>query len=364
MPSDAMPSEPAAITSPTTDLAAARTSFASFVFAQPRDHRTLVFHDADADGVTAAIVLVRALERLGFTSIERMATARERDAWSPANRERIAAAAPSSLFVLDLGTRPQPLAPGVATCLIDHHHPDGVAPGATLISGYGWDPCPNTSLLAYDVCTPLVDLSDSDWIAAIGVLSDLGERAPFALLADVRGKYPMAQLKEVTTLVNAVRRASHFDAEPAARALLSHRSPRELLDSTGDDVMRLREAREEVKVAMNEAKKAAPLFAGNVALIRVHSRCQVHPLIAQIWRTRLPKYIVMVANDMYVEGRVNFSMRSTKSTNLINFLRAIDLGEGDGSFGHGHDQATGGSLPVARWNLLLEKLGFPSTAFA
>jgi hypothetical protein len=120
----------------------------------------------------------------------------------------------------------------------------------------------------------------------------------------------------------------------------------------------MRAAREEVQREMAEAKKAAPKFAGNVALIRVHSRCQVHPVIAQIWRTRLPKYIVIVANDGYLPGRVNFSMRSSNHINALDFLRAIDLGDGEGSFAHGHDQATGGSLPLERWNLLLEKLGF------
>jgi hypothetical protein len=32
--------------------------------------------------------------------------------------------------------------------------------------------------------------------------------------------------------------------------------------------------------------------AGALAVVRIHTACQVHPLIAQIWRTRLPKYIV------------------------------------------------------------------------
>ena len=43
----------------------------------------------------------------------------------------------------------------------------------------------------------------------------------------------------------------------------------------------MREARREVKAAMAEAKKQAPLFAGEVVLIRIHSSCQIHPLIAQ-----------------------------------------------------------------------------------
>ena len=54
-------------------------------------------------------------------------------------------------------------------------------------------------------------------------------------------------------------------------------------------------AREEVRRELDEAKKAAPVFAGDVALVRVDSLCQVHPLVAQIRRTRLPKYVVITA---------------------------------------------------------------------
>lgn len=109
---------------------------------------------------------------------------------------------------------------------------------------------------------------------------------------------------------------------------------------------------------MEQARKAAPVFAGNVALVRINSPCQIHPLIAQSWRTRLPKYIVIAANEGYIPGRVNFSVRTDSGINVLNFLGDIDLSEGEGSYGHGHDTASGGSLPVERWHELLIKLGF------
>ena len=330
------------------------TDFAAFLETLPRNGRVLVFHDSDADGVTAGVVLQRALERLGFADVVRRPPSRERDAWSDANRALIAEARPRALFVLDLGSRGEPLLDGVPCCLIDHHRPDGVPPGALLITGYDRDPIPNTSLLVFELCEPLADVTDLDWIAAIGALSDVGEKAPFPLLASVRARYTMADLKEATALVNAARRASEYQPETAARALLTHSSPRELVRSTSADVEALRAARAEVQQAMAEAKMAAPKFSGKVALIRVRSRCQVHPVIAQIWRTRLPKYIVLVANDGYLPGRVNFSARSAAGVNLIDFLRSLGLDA------RGHDQATGGSVTVEQWEELLERMGFGS----
>lgn len=110
--------------------------------------------------------------------------------------------------------------------------------------------------------------------------------------------------------------------------------------------------------AFAEGKKAGPVFSGQVALVRVHSPCLIHPLVAQVWRTRLPRYITIVANEGYLPGWVTFSARSTAQYNLLDFFRQIDLDLAEGYFGYGHDQASGGSIPVAAWNELLRQLGF------
>lgn len=331
---------------PEADAAA----FAAFVRALDPTAPVVILHDSDADGVTSGVVLQRTLERLGFTNVARVIPNRERDAWTGSNRALVAAHEPRALFVLDLGVRGEAIVENVPLCFIDHHRPAGVPANALVISGYTWDPIPNTSLIVYDLCARVADVRDLDWIAAIGALSDLGERAPFQLLADVKKRYTMKDLKEATALINAARRASEYQPELAARALLDHASPRELVAS--ENIAPLRAAREEVNREMAIAKMAAPKFSGNVALIRVRSRCQVHPLIAQIWRSRLPKYVVIVANDGYLPGRVNFSMRSATGINLNDFLSAQGLAA------RGHDQASGGSVSEEEFAALLQRLGF------
>ena len=355
---------PHTILDPTPTFDAARHAFNAFFDSLARGARTVALHDSDADGVTSGVVWQRAFERAGFAQVMRVVPDRERNAWTPANRERVRACAPQSLFVLDLGSQEEPIIENVPTCFIDHHRPEGVPPRATLISAYSWEPIPNTSLLVWTLCAKITDTSDLDWIAAIGTLSDLGDRAPFEMLAVAKRKYRIKYLKEATVLINAARRGSTYNPEVAARALLQHKDPHALVNSDTDEVQQLRFAREEVKAAMYEAKKAAPVFAGRVALVRMSSPCQIHPLIAQIWRTRLPNYIVIAANEGYLPNRVNFSARSAANVNVLDFLREIELREGEGYHGHGHDQASGGSLPIERWNELLAKLGFSSEVFA
>lgn len=347
----------------TPNLEAAQQAFQQFIANIPHTSRIVAIHDSDADGVTAGVLWQRAFERAGFASVHRVIPDRERNAWTPANRAIVQSSNPAYLFVMDLGSRSEPVVPGIPTCFIDHHHPEGVPDGDTLITAYTWEPIPNTSLIIWELVRSIADVSDLDWIAAIGTLSDLGDRAPFELLTEAKRKYTAKYLKEATALINASRRASHYDPEASARALLSHPNPKALVNSTSADVQQLRNAREEVKADLEQARKVAPIFAGNVALLKMKSPCQIHPLIAQSWRGRLPKHIVIAANEGYLPGRVNFAARSN-TANVLEFLRSQEISAGDGSYGHGHDQASGGSLSIDRWNELLTKLGFSASALS
>ena len=329
-----------------TEFAAARQTFDAVIKQMPRDGIIALVHDVDADGITAGVVWQRVLERLGF-NVSRLMPERERNVWTDANRARIAAVKPDFLWVLDLGCRDEKVLENIPTAFLDHHRPEGVLPEDTLITGYPWEPIPNTSWMTYELAVGKVEIEDMDWIAVIGTLSDLGEKAPWPLIAQAKKKYTAKWLKEATALVNAPRRAAHADPEAAARALLSFDNPKALCESSSADVEILKSARAEVSAALTEAKKAAPKFAGEVALVTIDSPCQVHPLIAQIWRGRLPKYHVICANTGYIENRVNFSARSAKGRSVLDFLKSFQLSEGEGHFGHGHDQGVGRQFAAA-----------------
>ena len=352
------------IPNPTPDLKTAIEAFQNYLNRIEKTASVVCLHDSDADGVTAGVVWELAMRRLGYENVRRILPTRERNAWGAETRPLIEKAEPDLLFVLDLGSQPQEILGEIPVCFIDHHRPGGVLEKDTLVSAYDWNPVPNTSLIIYDLFAALTDVSDFDWIAAIGVMSDLGERAPFELLENAKKKYTAKYLKEATALVNAARRAAVYEPEIAAQALLKSENPKALVNSELPEVERLRQARAEVKLELEEAKKSAPKFAGNVALLRINSPCQIHPLIAQIWRSRLPaNFIVICANSGFIEGRINFAARSHKSVNALDFLRSIELDVKEGSYAQGHDQATGGSLPVETWNQLLAKLGFSEEVF-
>jgi single-stranded-DNA-specific exonuclease len=96
-----------------------------------------------------------------------------------------------------------------------------------------------------------------------------------------------------------------------------------------------------------------------VALIRFHSACQIHPLVAQAWRGRFKDNIVLAANTGYRPGWVHFAARTAaRDLDLIRFLSEHAPPGADENYGSGHRQATGGALRPGDWNHFIAGLGF------
>ena len=343
----------------------------------PRDGRCVVLCHFDADGLAAGALFGRGLPLLGFEDVVVVPSGRDESAFTDASRQRVAALEPASLVVTDLGVNEAGTleGEGIPVLYVDHHRPSGVPAGSHVVSGYDWDPIPCSAWLAYDLleaAEPDVDeLRELDWIGAVGVISDLGDKAPWPRLPDAKRRHTAKWLKEATVLVNAARRASTFQAQAALDLLMAVDGPKALAEA--DAAAPLWAAREEVKAEMTEARKRAPVFSERdadvpdgvapdglrFALVTVDSGCQIHPLIAQQWRGRLKKYPVICANVGYLDGVVAFSTRAARDdVRLPEIYQAIDTPGWNGKWGHGHDQASGGHLPPAVFNGVLDALGF------
>jgi len=346
-------------------LPAARAAAAGFLQGVGRDERLVIFCHFDADGLAAGALLARGLARLGYADVTVLPSERGESAFADGARARLAALGPAALIVTDLGVSRAGALPGVPTLYVDHHVPEGEPPGAVVVSGYGWDPIPCSAWLAYELLAPLAPLDDLAWVAAVGVISDLGDRAPWAPLPAVRKRFGATTLKEAVALINAARRAPAFDIATPLALLLEADGPKAVAEDEARGAGRLRAYREQVGAALKEARRAAPRFAVGApwALVRFSSPCQVHPLIAQQWRGRLPKHVVIAANDGYLPGVVAFSARTSRADlSVPALLQAVDLGPLNGTFGHGHAAASGGHLPPDAFARLLQALSFPPQA--
>lgn len=315
-------------------------------------------HD-DADGLSSAALLARGLARAGREARIRL-IGRGESAWSEPVAAWIRGLRPAGVVVADLGVRSEPVASGLPAILVDHHVPQGLPDGATVVSGYGQEPTPSTSLLAYRGLQAVAGIDDLLWLAALGLIGDYGEKAPFDELQAARKSYGAKVLREAVSLINAPRRSSTGEAAPALRLLLKANGPEEIASGQHSETERLRADRDEVKAALDQARRIPPRFAGEVALIELRSPCQIHPLVAQSWTGRLRRQIVIAANAGFREGYVHFAARSATGRNLVAFLRErVPQGMGpDESFGQGHEGASGGVVRPGTWERFLAGLGF------
>jgi single-stranded-DNA-specific exonuclease len=348
-----------------TALPEARERTRAFFDALPREARVVVFCHFDADGLGAGAVFGRALPRMGFRDVRVVPSGRGENAFTDAARLRLRALEPDALVVTDLGVNREGVLDGVPTLYVDHHRPDGEPEGATVVLGYGWEPIPASAWLAFEILRPLADVDDLSWLAALGTLSDLGDRAPWDELPALRKRWTAKWLREGVSAVNAARRASGFDIDTPLELLMRASHPRELAEGDAPAVERLRGYRAEVQAELAVARKQAPLFSadGPWALVPIDSPCQIHPLIAQQWRGRLSEHAVIAANRGYLPGVVAFSARTSRRDLVLpELLRAVDIGPVGNEFGRGHDQASGGQLPTAQFNRLVEALGFDARA--
>lgn len=310
----------------------------------------------DADGLSAVAILAQALQRAGRSVAFRL-VGRGESPWSLQMAAELAPQALAGVIVADLGLRDGAVTDAHPVLVIDHHVPRGRAK-VPAITGFGLDPIPTSSLLAFWCAQKIANADDLLWLAALGLIGDMAEEAGFPEMADARARYGVTALRKAAALLNAARRSASGEAAPALALLLKSAGPKDVLSGRFSETNDLLVAKAEVAAELDLAKRLPPKVRGGVALIRLSSPCQIHPLIAQQWRGRLKNEIVIAANTGFRKGWIHFAARTATSADLIAFLAKHAPPGADENYGSGHVQATGGALRPRDWNIFIRTLGF------
>ena len=95
-------------------------------------------------------------------------------------------------------------------------------------------------------------------------------------------------------------------------------------------------------------------------ILLLHQRLSTFSMQVQSWTGRLKNQLVIAANTGFRSGYVHFAIRSATGRNLVEFLKehAPPGAEQDGTYGQGHEQASGGALHLGYWAAFLDSLGF------
>ena len=337
--------------------------------------------DKDADGLSSGVILYRTLRALELSEdqIEVHLVSKGHNIHDDVEREAMSAKEPSHIVVLDQGSRSGPPViedASVQSLIIDHHLSDDFPSGAKVVSACHYPPVSTTSLLTYEICKTLhPDIEKScAYLACIGTHGDLGNTLkwlpPFPDMTETFKTYTKKSINDAVSLLNAPRRTAKYDVITAWTALLEASDPKELLKNA-----RLQSARFEINEEVEMNTHTPPRFSqdGRVAVLKINSQAQVHPVIATRWAGYLNSKaleIVMCANYGYLEGMVNFSCRIARTArsrdppvNIIESLKAAADLSTDGlkermgeSFARGHKEASGGIVPTEAFEELMDLL--------
>lgn len=346
--------------------------------------KTVICPDKDADGLTSGVVLYRTLTALGLPEelIYVHLLSKGTTIADESEREALAEKQPDYIFILDHGSIScPPLVPRPHKSLvIDHHQAtDSDFPsGSQHVTACNSPPVATTSLLTYHLCSPLhPSIADTcAWLCIVGTTGDLGGtlkwQPPFPDMAPAFKKHTKSSLNDAVSLLNAPRRTSRYDVHSAWTAVLAADGPSSILQNR-----RLREARAEVSAEVERCTHTAPKFSADatIAVLRISSAAQVHPVIATRWAGHLSSQkleVVMCANEGYLDGMVNFSCRVAKGArnretpvNIIEVLKGIvERGESGGlrerlgaGFARGHKEASGGIVEKEAFEEFVKLMG-------
>ncbi|KAB8293403.1 hypothetical protein EYC80_007721 [Monilinia laxa] len=335
---------------------------------------TLIVPDKDADGLSAGVIMYRTLLKLGLNerNLDVHLVQKGSNIHEEYERKAMAAKKPSYVIVLDQGSRaglPVIDDENAKCMIIDHHLSDDFPRNVTVVSGCHCPPVPTTALMTYEICKNLhTDIAqECGYLCAIGTHGDLGNTLkwipPFPDMKETFKKHTKKLINDCVSFINAPRRTATYDVVTAWKALLEAQDPKEILNNK-----RLAEARQEINREVEKQTHTPPKFSkdGKIAILKIESEAQVHPVIATRWASFLKSKaleIVMVTNYGYLPGKVHFSCRVARCArgrdppvNIIESLKAVanldatDLVErlGD-NFARGHKEASGGIVNTAEF---------------
>ncbi|KZT58728.1 DHH phosphoesterase [Calocera cornea HHB12733] len=353
-------------------------------------HKVVIVPDKDADGLSSGRIIYHTLTAMGhppdLISVHLLAKATP--LFEDTERAALDALGATRAIVLDQGSRAGPpiLDPRggtVQTLILDHHQSSDFPQHAKVVSACKSEPIATTSLLTYLTCLPLHASvrGECDWVAVLGVIGDLGGGVKWgtgpwpAHLRETEKRWTKKALGDAVSMLNAPRRTAEYNVQDAWNALLKAKEPAEI--ATNRDLVA---ARQRVNLEVERCTHTPPKFSkdGRVALFRIRSGYQVHPVIATRWAGHLKTkklQMIMVVNTAYnptgkyahFSCRISAPLRKLpdgERPNLIELLqeyasRVEDAGfmerNGD-SFAKGHKEATGGLVYMDDFELLAEAM--------
>lgn len=332
------------------------SKFRAFVKGIRKSDKIAVLFHPDPDGMCAATIVAKALERLNRPVKLVYNQSGAQVAITPATVTRLKRGRITRVITVDMSVDqgPETIAAieGFAKILIIDHHvvlqdlnsKKTVMVKASLLN----EEIPSdqycTSKLAYDLFSPLAVISDLDWVACTGIVSDKGEQTWRAFLKETAARHSVnvRRFDEIESILNSARCAGVRPAQ-IIKGLLKARSMRDILES------RLKEYDAEVRREVDKYDRAAKRLAefhddAQLVWYEIEPKYRIKTLLAnKISFERWPNRTVLVLTK---DDKVDVSARRQDRKVSMHELMRHATKDIPKASGGGHVPAAGASFPA------------------
>jgi len=326
------------------------------------NNRLAVIHHTDPDGVCSGVLLAQMLRRVRKKPIELRHNQRANEiALTQKTVDLLKEKKITHVFITDMAAdeganQIKQLERFAKVIIIDHHAKvPGVESQKTLIIKAkdisSLDPqqyC--TAKMVYDLGSRHVDLSDLDWIATIGIISD---NATMSWLTFVRGVFRRYKLRmpkdikqstlgKISTMLSQAEAYSHEKARDAFKALYAAKSYKDIAQSELANIARIVD--KEVEEQLSNHRKWCETDPHHEALIgEVKSRYTIKSHITGELSAMYPKKTV-ICYQKISNGKVSISAWRKDGKVRMNSLLKRATRRIDGASAGGHDNMAGATI--------------------
>jgi single-stranded-DNA-specific exonuclease len=230
----------------------------------------------------------------------------------------------------------RPVGAAAPLLYVDRHADPEPVDGLVLHAGETGDR--STSLLAWRLLGPPPELA---WLAPVGAVGDLGERALGALELGAAG--PRTGIRRLATLASARGRLRDGAIDVASDLLAQAATAEEALGAPR--IGELERARVAVDHCRRDAIRALRRLGDAAALVRLDVPAKVRSQVAGAGTRRLAPPIVVATDTGRRPDGISFAARSAGPIDLPVWLGDVcEPPPGSGDYARGHARATGGPL--------------------
>ncbi|MFH0929035.1 MAG: DHH family phosphoesterase [Candidatus Aenigmatarchaeota archaeon] len=333
--------------------------------------RTVVVYDTDGDGVGAAAILARTMKNIFGDYPVALPREHGLSLVTKGMVEKLYGKFDNVIF-LDIAVDENPehvikISEKSRTMIVDHHqisedlNGKGILHVNSSMMKINMSPtryC--VSKMVYDVCSLIADVSDSDWLAGIGIVNDRAWRVWNEFMESIYEKYGISadDFSLVNNIVNAPFMSSNEDSNDLGYKACLVSTPNDILDAKTPEAERLWEFHNTVEKQLasfidNWKDKAQVFDDKKLIMLEIETEFSISSVISTKISLEKPDYTVMVArrNGEYVSVSLR---RQDKGVDCGELAKKLTEGV-ENSSGGGHVPAAGMKMLAKDWNLIKER---------